>query len=425
MSTVRLHHGDALDALRTLSDASIDAIVTDPPYGLTEHKPATVMQAMTAWCSGDRDHVPDGRGFMGRAWDGFVPPPAVWDECLRVLRPGGYLLTFAGTRTVDLMGLSVRLAGFEIRDSITWLHSQGFPKGKAQLKPASEPIIVARKVAPAPWLNIGGCRVGRVEGDRTEYGRGNHLPHANTTVSLGTFTKVTPYEPHTAGRWPSNVVLTHAPDCGPDEAPGPCVEGCPVAELDAQGGVLTSGNVAGSKRNTVGGNGLTHGAMTGVIGQSYADTGTASRFFPTFRYQAKAPTSERPKVDGVAHPTVKPLALMRWLVRLVCPKDGVVLDPFAGSGTTLQAARDEGFAALGVERAAEYLPLIRHRIGEVLEVVEAPARDTHRPVDQILAAIEATEPRRPALLALWKEHAHAWTDVHTAAVKSRLSKGSQ
>ena len=126
--SVTLHHGDALAVLRTMPDCSIDAVVTDPPYGLAEHKPATIVAAMTAWCCGDRDHVPDGRGFMGRAWDAFVPPPAVWDECLRVLRPGGHLLAFAGSRTADLMGISVRLAGFEIRDTIVWHYGSGFPK---------------------------------------------------------------------------------------------------------------------------------------------------------------------------------------------------------------------------------------------------------------------------------------------------------
>jgi site-specific DNA-methyltransferase (adenine-specific) len=97
-------------------------------------------------------------------------------------------------------------------------------------------------------------------------------------------------------------------------------------------------------------------------GNTYSDTGGASRFFPSFRYQAKAPKSERPKVNGIAHPTVKPLALMRWLVRLVTPPDGTVLDPFAGSGSTLQAARDEGFHAIGIEQEEHYLPLIRQRL---------------------------------------------------------------
>lgn len=125
---VTLYHGDCLDHLRDMPDNSVDAIVTDPPYGLSNTTPDKVADTIVRWASGDREHVPDGRGFMGRPWDAFVPPPAVWDECLRVLKPGGHMLVFAGTRTQDLMGLSIRLAGFELRDSLAWIYGSGFPK---------------------------------------------------------------------------------------------------------------------------------------------------------------------------------------------------------------------------------------------------------------------------------------------------------
>lgn len=119
-----IYHGDCLAVLRTLPDASIDAVVTDPPYGLSATDSEHVVQALTAWVGGDRAFVPNvgGGGFMGKAWDKFVPPPAVWDECYRVLKPGGHLLTFGGTRTFDLVTIGVRLAGFEIRDSVAWLY---------------------------------------------------------------------------------------------------------------------------------------------------------------------------------------------------------------------------------------------------------------------------------------------------------------
>jgi DNA modification methylase len=120
--------GSCLDRLRELPDGSVDAVVTDPPYGLSNTDPAHVSQALVRWVSGERDFIPEGKGFMGKAWDAFVPPPAVWDECLRVLKPGGHLLAFAGSRTFDLMALSIRLAGFEIRDSVAWLYGSGFPK---------------------------------------------------------------------------------------------------------------------------------------------------------------------------------------------------------------------------------------------------------------------------------------------------------
>lgn len=159
-----------------------------------------------------------------------------------------------------------------------------------------------------------------------------------------------------SGRWPSNVVLSHAEACGPDDST-PCSDGCPVAELDRQSGRSVS--TIGKPRGARSGDGW---GMT-ATGSEYADSGTASRFFPTFRYQAKAPSKERPEVNGVKHSTVKPLALMRWLVKLVTPPGGTVLEPFAGSGTTVEATVLEGFRVIAVEREADYIPLIEARIG--------------------------------------------------------------
>jgi DNA modification methylase len=124
--TYQLFVGNNLEILPTLPDNSIDSIVTDPPYGLSDNK--YVADTIARWISGERDFVPDGKGFMGKAWDAFVPPPALWDECLRVLKPGGHLLAFFGSRTQDIGALAIRLAGFEIRDSIAWLYGSGFPK---------------------------------------------------------------------------------------------------------------------------------------------------------------------------------------------------------------------------------------------------------------------------------------------------------
>ena len=126
--TYKILKGNSLELLPTLADNSIDAIVTDPPYGLGNPDPDYIIKAIQQWASGDRSHIPEGKGFMGKSWDSFVPPPAIWDECLRVLKPGGHLLAFAGTRTYDLMGISIRMAGFEIRDSIGWVYGSGFPK---------------------------------------------------------------------------------------------------------------------------------------------------------------------------------------------------------------------------------------------------------------------------------------------------------
>src|SRR5699024_9657740 len=139
--------------MKAMPPESVDAIVCDPPYGLSNTTPAQVADTITKWAGGDRGHVPTGRGFMGKSWDAFVPPPAVWDECMRVLKPGGHMVVFAGSRTQDLMGLSIRLAGFEMRDSLAWLYGSGFPKshdvGKAIDKLAgAEREVIGRTVTP-------------------------------------------------------------------------------------------------------------------------------------------------------------------------------------------------------------------------------------------------------------------------------------
>ena len=491
--SVTLLYGDCLDVLREMADSSVDAIVTDPPYGLSNTTSQQVLDCLTHWVQGDREYVPAGlRGFMGALWDGFVPPPAVWNECLRVLKPGGHMLVFTGSRTQDLMGLSIRLAGFEMRDSIAWVHGQGFPKSMdvskavtahettgsssrtanrramtgnrsrstsygsgeqtstttatcaappranltenavmwrgfgTALKPAQEPIIVARKPLGGATvasnvlrhgtgaLNIDGCRVGttvetwpatRARPLNSKDMHHNYVDGGSVTVSTGQAP---------AGRWPTNVVLSHTEWCvevgtrqvrtgtavnrnrtadndratyaaysmgnarGEDVSYGTdgvetvaawnCPEGCPVRELDAQSRVSQSGRFR-ADRGTGGiwatGNGT-------PCGPQHGDTGGASRYFPTFRYQAKAPTSERPEFvddDGVsqAHSTVKPLDLMRWLVRLVTPPGGTVLDLFAGSGTTGEACVIEGFKCVLVEREAFYLPLIVARLSKPIQ----------------------------------------------------------
>ena len=124
-NAVSVHHADCVDILRSLSESSIDAVVTDPPYGLSQEP--DMAEVMKHWLDGD-DYKHRGKGFMGKSWDSFVPGPSIWRECHRVLKPGGHLLSFAGSRTFDLMTLSIRLAGFEIRDSIAWLYGSGFPK---------------------------------------------------------------------------------------------------------------------------------------------------------------------------------------------------------------------------------------------------------------------------------------------------------
>lgn len=357
--------GDCLDVLRTLPDASVHAIITDPPYGLSTTSSAKLADVMSRWLRGQRDYVPAGRGFMGASWDAFVPPPALWDECLRVLKPGGHALVFAGARTHDLMGLSIRLAGFDLRDSIAWINAQGMPLGsrvKAEgfddfattLRPANEPIIMARKpllssvdAAMATQgtgaLNIGATRVDAASRPLRESGTG---PTKQSTYAAKRPTGSKAIGTTDLGRWPSNVLFSHTEGCTDDV----CIEGCPVTWMDSP---------EGSRHRP------TFSRISGEFATpERTDAGGPSRYFPAFRFEPKAPPSQRPDLNGVRHPTVKPLALIEWLVALLDngQDDFVVLDPFAGSGTTLEACLERGVNVIGIERERDYIPLIAHRV---------------------------------------------------------------
>ncbi len=407
MTTPNIHWwvGKAEHELAALPDDFIDAIITDPPYEL---------------------------GFMGKRWDGtgIAYSVPLWRECLRVLKPGGHLAAFGGTRTYHRMACAVEDAGFEIRDGLTWLYGSGFPKSMdvskaidkaagaereviganpnhravsgveyagiyqggntgsstitapatdaarawqgwgTALKPASEPITLARKpLSGTVAANVLAHGVGALNIDATRvatsstddiHAKNPHTVNKGENVIYGTYQGGVTYD-SMQGRWPTNVLLSHAPECGTDDDPQPCPPGCAVAELDAQSGTSKSQASSGGV-----GHGAVYGNGAGPSGpntvRGHADSGGASRFFPTFRYQAKAPSRERPKVDGIAHSTVKPLALMRWLVRLLTPPGGIVLDPFTGSGTTLEACLLEGFHAYGIESDTQYAGLIRQRL---------------------------------------------------------------
>jgi DNA modification methylase len=347
---IDLLQGDCIEVMRTLPECSIDAVVTDPPYEL---------------------------GFMGKSWDksGIAYSIELWREVLRVLKPGGHMLAFGGTRTYHRMACAIEDAGFEIRDQLQWLNGSGFPKslniskaidkaagakreiiGKSDskgirpgqgnyigdhyqcdgydvtipstpdaikwdgwgtaLKPANEPICLARKPLSEKtvaanvlkWgtgaINVDGCRIGTDE----KLGRKMSKP------SLFVHKIATPYVDNSRGlgRFPANILL--------DESA--------AAMLDEQSGENSRG---------------------------------ASRFF----YVAKASPAERG--EGNNHPTVKPIKLMRYLCRLVTPPNGTVLDPFAGSGTTLLAGLMENFRVIGIEKEREYCDIIHKRINEYKE----------------------------------------------------------
>ncbi|SIE60307.1 putative methyltransferase [Mycobacteroides abscessus subsp. abscessus] len=481
--SITLHHGDCLDVLAGLPDNSVEAVITDPPYGLEFmgkdwdapwHDPdvntdagfrgggISATRSLPSFtgstnpkclvCKGTRrgrrdgtakvavclcedgGHFPNVRAVEMHAFQLWCTAWAT--ECLRILKPGGHLLAFGGSRTWHRLSSGIEDAGFEIRDSIAWLYGSGFPKsmdvskaiastelgyggnsvaqrkatmgdnyvqsgrqgnrdgagrrdtGLAEhtlelterarvwqgwgtaLKPAFEPIVVARKPLAGTVaanvlahgtgaLNIDGCRIATTEDCRRNASGGDNGLNGEGAFRIRE--RRAEGQAERDGRWPTNVVL----------------DGDQAEALDRQTGVLHSGTMrAGTERQPRAG-GTIYGADTRNFtpADTYGDSGGASRFFPVFRYEAKAPTSERPNADGVQHPTVKPLDLMRWLVRLVTPVGAVVLEPFAGSGTTAEACVLEDRQCIAVEREADYLPLIVSRL--------------RKPVQQGLFGLEA------------------------------------
>ncbi len=358
--SIRILHGDCREVLKTLADASVDSIVTDPPYHLTNNGGGPHNKTPNAY---SRAQAGAGSGgFMGMAWDGgdIAQNPAVWAECLRALKPGGYLLAFSGTRTQHRMVCAIEDAGFEIRDQIGWAYGSGFPKshngewGGTALKPAWEPICMARKpligTVEANWrehgtgaLNIDGCRIAVSDSAYTRNMSGDRGHDGTRSADDTGATNMRPGGGKAAdGRWPANLIHD-----GSDEV---------VAAFPREAGAQTA--VRGTE-NSPASVGRITGARGRVPGSFHADSGSAARFF----YCAKADRADRNAGHGNnTHPTVKPTDLMRYLCRLVTPKGGVVLDPFMGSGSTLKAAELEGFSAIGIELDAAYIEIARRRI---------------------------------------------------------------
>lgn len=395
-----LYLGDNLEVIKTFPDNSVDAIITDSPYGLGKEPDA--VKCLQDWIDHGYHDV-KGSGFMGKPWDAFVPQPILWKECFRVLKPGGHLLSFFGTRTYDWGTLAIRLAGFEIRDCVMWIYGSGFPKSldiskaidkaagaerekvkidaskvrnpKATgggrdgvdgatrpwienamlngfhekdgndpitdaakqwngygtaLKPACEPICVARKPLEGTvienvlkygtgGINIDAGRVGTEEIKTQAKAKGESF----TSVGNSQGFNGVPESTH-VGRWPANIIHD-----GSDEV----LAGFPYTK---------SGELTGQPRK--GGNNIYSqpGATEGRPRFSVSNEGSAARFF----YCAKTSPAER---AGRKHPTIKPLALMEYLVKVFCPAGGIVLDPFLGSGTTAVACTNTGHKWVGIE----------------------------------------------------------------------------
>jgi site-specific DNA-methyltransferase (adenine-specific) len=345
--TVRLYSGDMLSVLPRLPSESFDSVVTDPPYDLGE--PRSGMVAMKPRT--DEQKASRRGGFMGKKWDGtgIAFQPETWGKVLRTLKPGGYMLCFGGTRTYHRMTCAIEDAGFEIRDCLMWLYGTGFPKGQGCLKPGYEPIVLARKpgkkVLP---LGIDECRISTDEnlnggayctnGNRGTLNGEDRIGAAQGIFQAGKTVGKEFIQPN--GRYPADVLHD-----GSDE----------VMEEFEKYGESKSKSTAGVVRS----NGiLKHGGTNSRPShgtyqrkgdeEGYEDSGTVARFF----YCAKASKEERG--SGKDHPTVKPLELLKWCVRLVTPVGGMVLDCFAGSSMTGVATMSEGRQCVLIEKELPY-----------------------------------------------------------------------
>lgn len=411
----RVHVGRSEEVLSRWDENSVDAVVCDPPYGLgKEPDPRALMRD---WLE-KGFHEVKGAGFMGKEWDAFVPQPAFWAEVFRIMKPGAHLLAFSGTRTYDWMVLGIRMAGYEIRDQVAWVYGSGFPKsmdiskaidkaagakrpvlGKRSdgvgntarslhksegfatsrskefavtsaasaawegwgtaLKPAIEPVVLARKPISEKtiaanvlrWgtgaLNIEATRIGFASADdEAESKEKNRHADFGTepggNAVYGDFSMVPRQNYDPSGRWPSNVLL--------DQYAAGVLDG---KESDASRFFYVA-KPDGAERNA----GLESERVVTAAEVTGRKEGSAG---------LKSPRAGKTSDAANFHPTVKPVDLMAYLIKLVTPRGGVVLDPFLGSGTTAIAAERLGHPWIGIELSPEYAALAEKRIAAETE----------------------------------------------------------
>ena len=389
---IDLRLGDCIEILRTLPDNSVDSIVTDPPYGIgfmnkewdnpQKHKELIEREAKRSQERFEEGKSPAKGGFskgvqpglaIGGAKEGrwFQEWCEIWGaECYRVLKPGGHLLSFSAPRTYHRMATAFEEVGFQVRDQIMWVFGSGFPKshniGKAidkmgidndwegwgtALKPAHEPICMARKPLSEKsiaenvlkhgtgGINIDGSRIEMKDKENINFDRPRLREGSFEESYNGDWSFKDPNikEYNEAGRFPANIMFDEEAGKLLDEQSGISITGASKPKQKYDGGNLGGGNAVKDYPSSKGG---------------------ASRFF----YCPKVSKKERG--DGNVHPTVKPIKLMEYLITLVTPQGGVVLEPFMGSGSTGIAAKNLGMSFIGIEKEQEYFDIAKQRIGE-------------------------------------------------------------
>ena len=371
-----LVNGDCLEEIQKLVDKCIqvDQIITDPPYHLTSIVERFGKEGSAPAKDKDGAFQRQSVGFMGKEWDGgdIAFRKETWELFMKVLKPGGHLLAFSGSRTYHRMAVAIEDAGFSIRDQIMWLYGSGFPKSLnlgdgwgTALKPAHEPIVLARKKIEGTnkqnrkkygtgGIHIDACRI---EGEK-------QTRDSNPVMNGGKYGQNQNAERKIVKR------KSRSDDCvWTNKNSGMKAEGTHYADADPKARFPANVMHDGSEevqdifpqtrksvptkrtRKTLGMFGMPNDATP-----EYDDEGTAARYF----YCPK--TSKSEKGNDNTHPTVKPLKLMKYLCRLVTPKGGTVLDPFMGSGSTGVAAKDEGFEFIGIEKEKEYFEIAERRI---------------------------------------------------------------
>lgn len=423
-----VYNGDCLEVMDTIDKCSVDSVVTDPPYHLTSIvKRFGKEDSAPAQFGTDGAFARASKGFMGKEWDGgdIAFQANTWRKCYELLKPGGHLIAFSGSRTYHRMAVAIEDAGFEIRDQCIWLYGSGFPKSHnigdgwgTALKPAHEPMVLARKplseksVADNVMkhgtgaINIDACRIdGEVDRpptnpsfrdvakeamargglDKLSFGQHRDKPIERKKVvrkarstdgvwtddNSGMKSEGSEYaDADPRGRWPSNIMHDGSEQV---QEIFPTTTSTEVSRQRTHKGIWTAGELAENEQ----------------FMPAYGDQGNASRYFycaktskdernfglhgrPQGQYSSDGREKENEtayqrnrSVSANTHPTVKPVELMRYLVRLVTPKNGLVLDPFMGSGSTGMGAREEDFRFIGIEKEEEYYEIAKARIKNV------------------------------------------------------------